>query len=97
VCGLDCITIESLVRFNEQGTIAHIAGAVQSSATVSIWILHSDHPMNDGIIWLANLKVELKLVRSISMSAVLGTGYYSTWHGCDIEDGWGLLDISGDW
>jgi hypothetical protein len=36
---------------------------VQSSATVSIWILHSDHPMNDGIIWLANLKVELKLVR----------------------------------
>jgi hypothetical protein len=53
--------------------------------------------MNDGILWLANLNVELKLVRTISMSAVLGTGYYSTWHGCDMEDGWRLLDISGDW
>ena len=93
------MTIESFVMFNGQGTIAHAANAVQPSATVSTWILHSDHPMNDGIMWLANLKVELKLVGMASMRAMLGTYYYSTWHGCVrvwrmVGNSWGLVAVA---
>lgn len=69
VCGFDRPAIKPLVIFDLQVTIPHVAGAVESSARLRMWMPRNEHPMDDTPLRLANLKMEF-IVTTVIVSSV---------------------------